>query len=198
MQSRWSGGIWLGKCHGSDEHVIGMFDGSLLTARSVQPRDDHVSADLLKSVVCIPGSARSRREAPPEPQPAPPRVEREDVRRWQITREIFNEYGATPGCGKCEDWSRNRRTQRGHSQACRARLERVLRSDPHFGPRIAGSEARQRARDEPRLQPEQAGAEAGEPEGPAVEPVPDDPEPQGTNPWKLKMNLNLPMNFEMS
>ena len=39
---------------------------------------------------------------------------------------------------------------------CRARLERILRSDPHFGPRIAESDARRRAAGPSRLRPANA------------------------------------------
>ena len=48
-------------------------------------------------------------------------------RRWQITRELFDQYGATPQCPKCTAWSNNIRSDQKHNEACRTRLERILK-----------------------------------------------------------------------
>ena len=148
MQPRWQNGLWLGKAYSTDEHIVWLLDGSgILQARTVQGRDETLTREHLQSVTNGVAGRRAR-IAEPEQHPAPPnQPQRSNVRRWQITREIFTEYGATPGCGKCSDWAQNLRTQRGHSQACRARLERILRANPYFAPRILESEARAASRD---------------------------------------------------
>ena len=61
------------------------------------------------------------------------------INPWQITREVFDSYGATPGCAKCTDWSRGVRSTRKHNAACRDRFEQVLKNHPVYGPRIVQS-----------------------------------------------------------
>ena len=158
MQDRWSAAIWLGKSHVSDEHVGFLMDGSgIRCARSVMPRDVQLTKEMAAAVdVCPGGTSHQRpranvqavaepipdaRALPPPPQPAV-----DQTRSWQITKEVWQEYGSTPGCWKCTDWSRNIRSRRSHSRACRDRLERILRAHPVFGPRIAESNQRAEVR----------------------------------------------------
>ena len=81
------------------------------------------------------------------PDNAPPEFDRvgnigNPSRPWQITREVFQQFGATPSCPKCTDWMRGVRSTRNHSAACRTRLESALKMHPIYGPRIVQSERR--------------------------------------------------------
>ena len=174
MAARWVHGFWMGKSHSSDEHIVWLADGSgMRCARTVQSRDVELTYDQLLGITEWPGAQRLRGQArrgelrvrrPQEPAAGNPPRARDEARRWQITREVFQEYGATPGCSKCEDWTRNTRSSRSHSNICRARLERILRNHPCFGPRIADSAVRTAPR---------------EPQGAVVEPpVREDPPPE--------------------
>ena len=69
-----------------------------------------------------------------------------DRRRWHITREVFERYGATPDCPRCNDWVTRVRSNKPHTQVCRDRMERVLASVPVYGPRILDSRTRQEHR----------------------------------------------------
>ena len=66
MQTRWSCGVWLGKAHGSDEHLVSLLDGSgLRRARTVKCRDEPITEELLRGICELPGSARFQRPLSP-------------------------------------------------------------------------------------------------------------------------------------
>ena len=157
MQARWQSGLWLGKTHGSDEHIVAALDGTgVRSARSIQPEDGPLMREHMGAVTEFPGRASGRARARPgegEPQdPIEPGHHRREARKWQITKDVWLEYGSTPRCPKCRDWEQNRRSDTRHSEQCRARLERVLRNHPVFGPRIRDSAARTNPRIAPPLQ----------------------------------------------
>ena len=163
MQTRWTRGLWLGKSHGNDEHLIWGLDGTgIRRARSVMPRDGPVTADQLRGVLVRPGGRPNGQRSVQDRGGEVAVRNRDDVRQWQITRAAFNEFGATPGCGRCADWSRNIRSQRGHTQVCRDRFKHVLRHHPVFGPRIVESAIRTGARS---AEPEPAEAAPAGPRG---------------------------------
>ena len=169
MSERWLLALWLGKSAATDEHVVWkLSDGTVQCARSVRLHDVATNPEQLHAVrqrpIELPTGVNLRAVAPVMRQsdggqnmePVPADEVEEDaggpqVRRWQITREVFSEYGATPHCGRCTDWSRGIRSTRMHTSACRERLERALRHHPIYGPRIIQSRAR---------------IEAGVPDGP--------------------------------
>ena len=97
-------------------------------------------------------------------------LERDRVRHWQITREVFDRYGATPNCPKCTAWTNGTRSSRNHSITCRRRLEQALRHDPIFGPRIVESTTRL-AQDGPLHADRRRARPDGEPARPDGEPA---------------------------
>ena len=55
MTARWSEGLWIGKTHSSDEHVICPLDGSrMLCARSVRPLDAELTVDHVRLLTTMP------------------------------------------------------------------------------------------------------------------------------------------------
>ena len=131
MAPRWSPGIWLGKNQASDEHLIWSLTGDRLRcARTIRILNESVTRDHLRSIDCRPieiSSGFKVRHVPPVPVPEQilesehptPRHDRDpgvfdpvgnanaQTRPWQITREVFDQYGATPGCPKCRDWTKS-------------------------------------------------------------------------------------------
>ena len=131
MRERWLTGVWLGKSHTSDEHICWNLDGSGVEgARCIKRLEDATTVDELKTITLRPIEQNAglqlrhvtRRTVPSdvadtgaiggnrEEEPEPPEQGRRST--WQITREVFNQYGATPEGAKCVDWSRNIRSTR--------------------------------------------------------------------------------------
>ena len=124
MRERWSEGLWMGKATESDEHVVWPLHGAgPMLARTVRVRDAQVTRDQISSINIRPGETlpeapRVEQRGPQEielhPEAAAQPVHEPDLeahedfqhglpRKWQITREVFVEYGATQGCPKCLD-----------------------------------------------------------------------------------------------
>ena len=150
MEARWHTGIWIGKSVTTGEHLIWAIDGSgVKSSRSIHLQDEATRIETVQGITEGPNEVCSRmgpRQPVRRPGLQPASEPGRSIRKWQITRELFHEYGAIPECPKCLDWSQNRRSHRGHSQACRNRLERTLRSHPVFGPRMQRSNARAQPR----------------------------------------------------
>ena len=163
MHSRWIRGVWLGKTHTTDEHVVWTTSGAgICTGRSVQVRDEDPTLDMLRGVTDRPHCKRSTKEGVrlhgdvvhgDVHVPSPDRVGHDGsaddwwpskTRQWQITKEVFTRCGATPNCGKCTDWSHNKRTARGHTRECRRRLEDLLRHDPIWATHLSQREQERR------------------------------------------------------
>ena len=95
MAARWLPGVWVGKAHGSNEHLVCMADGSgIKSARSVIVRDVPLSSDLLRLICVGPGSRRFSTVPDPDivvsqPDPRPSAAARGPTRAWQITKEVW-------------------------------------------------------------------------------------------------------------
>ena len=110
MKERWHSGFFLGKKAGSEENLVMTSSGSVVRARAIRemhrpllladldvltgtphdpvgtlragPRDVARGGDLAEQV---PGEAAAG----------------SNPKRVQITKEVVNKFGATPGCVKC-------------------------------------------------------------------------------------------------
>ena len=110
MEPRWKSGIWLGKSDDTDEHIIWpMASDRIELSRTVRALEDSVVEQDLAVVRTRP-LQRPRR---PDAHRVRPDVVANSgqpgqsdaalkTQRWQITREVFQEYGGTQGCRKCE------------------------------------------------------------------------------------------------
>ena len=106
MRERWSAGMWVGKSMATGEHQIWPLDGSrIVNSRSIRLRDEDTRAETVRGLTEGPRDHRARhgprQPVQPVPQPQQPGARR--IRQWQITRVLFTEYGAIPGCLKCSN-----------------------------------------------------------------------------------------------
>ena len=160
MQQRWSPAVWLGKSATSGEHILWPLDGQGVTmSRTIRLLDETTRPETIRGLTARPNEHSARQGPHQEARDIPAQVDGADNepgrqhRKWQITRELFQEVGATPDCPKCTDWIANRRSNRKHTAACRTRLDRLLRAHPVFGPRVRASEQRARPRNPAPLPP---------------------------------------------
>ena len=146
MSARWAKGIWLGKRFSSEEHLIGLADGSVVRSGAVKPHPevewdsglfdgikgapwdplgDGVRAEYARAgvrdgdlpSVVVPRGAED---------PVPP------VRSMPITHAMCLRYGYTLGCRKCDALQSGDYSQPslGHNPVCRARMEAKVADDP--------------------------------------------------------------------
>ena len=140
MTERWRTGVWLGKYQETGQHIAWDVDGRRLArSRNVRQCDESLTLDVFDTLDVRPGNEQGPvrlRDADVVPAHEPLRVNRENFnevpvarpvhnapRRWQITREVFEQFGSTPNCAKCTDWQQGVRSSRQHSEQCRNRLE---------------------------------------------------------------------------
>ena len=111
MSQRWHEGFWLGKCHRTEEHYVGMRDGSVVRARSIRERPSNQKVtkeeiDALKqspwmnTSVISEGMKRGvgRSEGAPDDSVG----DRPESRGVRIRKTILEKVGYTPGCPKCK------------------------------------------------------------------------------------------------
>ena len=163
LDAEWHEGIWVGHARNSNEHLIGTVDG-VIRAYAVkrQPSDRRWDGELAKNI----------RGTPQQPDPsrpgvaipvrvnfeavtvdiAPPVAEEEperQIRRMRITATMLAQHGYTEGCEGCRFRRAGMGESRGHTEACRSRIEAAM----------AGSEAGKRILEEQRLRIERRRAE---------------------------------------
>jgi hypothetical protein len=147
MTERWVPGIWLGKRFLSDEHLVGVEDGSVCVSSSVRlmPDSESWSVDWVNKILgtpwCPKGSGPGSEEDTAvevipagnpldvgHPQPRKPRQEGAP-RDVYITKEHIVKFGYTASCIKCRAIREGFQVTRGHSSLCRERIMEALRSD---------------------------------------------------------------------
>ena len=148
MSERWVVGVWLGKRVSSDEHVVGLEDGSVCVSSAVRLLPDSESWDVefvnkLRGTPWRPsGKEPEAREEgggaiipegrpldpghPEQLRPARPAGVSRDL---YIKREHLTKFGYTEGCAKCRSIQEGVDTTKGHSNACRERLVKAMRED---------------------------------------------------------------------
>jgi len=147
MTERWLHGIWLGKRFLSDEHLVGIEDGSICVSSSVRlmPESESWSVEWVNKVRgtpwCPKGSGPgSEEDTAVEVIPAgnpldaghpQPRKQREEgaPREVYITKEHIVKFGYTASCLKCRAMREGFQVTRGHSSLCRDRIMEALRND---------------------------------------------------------------------
>ena len=157
MKERWYSGIFLGKRAGSDENLVMTQDGNVVRARAIkethcalrlQDLDSlrgslHDLAGILRGEVRDDGrdahleeDARSDVGGGPTPK------------RAQITKEVVNRFGATPGCMSSRGVIAGDRSYQyvHHNDTCRVRMEAFMRQDDKFSKLIEAAEERQTRR----------------------------------------------------
>ena len=65
-----------------------------------------------------------------------------DSRQWQITAQVLEKCGLTPGCKGCRAIEQKAQHHQAHSQACRTRIESLLEDEPEWKGRIEQSRVR--------------------------------------------------------
>ena len=147
----------LGKRAGSDENLVMTQDGNVVRARAIK---EAYRALRLQDLDVLRGSPHDptgtfRGEARDGGRPE--HLE-EDARsdfgggptpkRVQITKEVVNRFGATPGCLKCRGVVAGDRSYQyvHHSQDCRSRMENLMRQDDLFSKKLEAAEERQMRR----------------------------------------------------
>ena len=150
MQPRWAEGVWLGKAVSSDEHVIGMADGTIVKARSVTRKMESQSwnreAVLGVSVPSWKGARRAGEEVRraegavegaarvldmPEVEEGPARATAsyEPVPRdLYVKPQNLQDFGYTKDCKKCDAirHGSGALAHRSHSTTCRERIRDCL------------------------------------------------------------------------
>ena len=147
MTERWVPGIWLGKRFLSDEHLVGIEDGSVCVSSSVRlmPDSESWSVEWVNKIRgtpwCPKGSGPgSEEDTSVEVTPAgnpldaghpQPRKQREEgaPRGMYITKVHIVKFGFTSSCLKCRAMREGFQVTMGHSSLCRERIMEVLRSD---------------------------------------------------------------------
>ena len=140
MAPRWLPGTWIGKRFSSEEHIIGMDNGKVVRTRAVRslPAATMWNKEAALKVVGTPWKPSGEYEGeemvqipravevkPEEPEVGP------RTRGMKIMPKHLVKAGYTKGCPKCNDMrsGRQEHISRGHSEACRKRIEEVARGD---------------------------------------------------------------------
>ena len=156
MESEWFEGLWLGHTRNSNEHLIGTH-GGVVKAYSVKRRSEDErwdkayiegvrgtpqQPDPARSGLTVPISVRFDVAAPEDG--APPKADQDEpqrqIRRMRITEAILKQHGYTDGCEGCRFRRAGLSETRGHTEACRTRIEAAM----------AGEEVGRRVLDEQR------------------------------------------------
>ena len=144
LESKWEDGIWLGHARGSSEVLIGTPEG-VVRARTFKrrPEDERWNAEAMLSMTGTP--AKPNPQAPghdipvhiriqvPEVgevpgEPAPARVETEPRRTYLKARD-FHKHGWTESCEGCRRLKAGNMGARPHNEACRQRMEAILKAE---------------------------------------------------------------------
>ena len=75
-----------------------------------------------------------------------PGPQERNTRAWRITPQMLVDHGFTPQCRGCDSVRRGKRDHKGHSTACRARLEEILKDDGRMKIRFEESRSRREQR----------------------------------------------------
>ena len=144
LESKWDEGVWLGHARGSSEVLIGTIEG-VVRARTIKrrPEDERWNAEAILNMAGTP--ARPNPQAPghdipvhisihvPEVsevpgEPPPARVETEPRRTYLKARD-FQKHGWTEGCEGCRRLKAGNMAARPHNEACRQRMEAILKEE---------------------------------------------------------------------
>jgi hypothetical protein len=139
-ETEWRDGIWLGHSRRSNEHIIGTVEG-VVRAYSVKRRADgeRWNGQMIKEMKGSPQAPNPNVAGVQIPikvrfDPGEPKADaaelvpmRKEVgRRLRLTDAMFKRFGYTEDCEGCRWKQAGLREHRGHTEACRRRLEEAL------------------------------------------------------------------------
>ena len=144
LESDWEQGVWLGHARVSNEVLIGTRNG-VVRAWAIKrvPEEERWSADEILNICGTPARPNPQMPGndvplhihlpveevsglPEEPKPA--RAETEP-RRTYLKAKDFVKHGYTDGCEGCRRLRAGGMAARPHTEACRTRLESILREE---------------------------------------------------------------------
>ena len=142
-EATWEKAIWLGHARDSNETIVGTVDGTFRAyAIKRMSEDERWDAELIRNMqgipqqpdpgkkgIIIPINVRfetntAEGEAHPVKEVTEPMA-----RRRGITQTELEKYGFTPGCPGCVAKQRGDIAKKRHSEACRKRIEDMMRQD---------------------------------------------------------------------
>ena len=141
--TKWEKGIWLGHARDSNETVVGTAEGAYRAyAIKRMSEEERWESELIRSLqgtpqqpdpkrkgIIVPISFRFEAKAA-EVQVQPVKENDEPAsRRRGITQADLDKYGLTPGCPGRLAKQRGEIAKRGHSDACRRRIEDMMKDD---------------------------------------------------------------------
>jgi len=149
MSERWVPGIWLGKRSVSDEHVVGLEDGSVCVTSAVRMQLDSESWDIefvnkLRGTPARPAGREPEDQGdagggvvipaglpldPGHPEPPKPKRPEGMAREFAIRRGHLTKYGYTVGCAACRAIRAGATPHKGHTGGCRERLTNAMKED---------------------------------------------------------------------
>ena len=169
-------GIWLGHARDSNEIVVGTPDGAYRAyAIKRMVEEERWDSEFIRSLQGTPQQPDPRRRGTTVPisfrfeakaaevqvQPAKEMAEPASRRRG-ITQTDLDKYGLTPGCPGCLAKQRGEIAKRGHSEACRRRIEGMMKDDVDDRRKIEASEERITHHIARRIEREERKRKAGE------------------------------------
>ena len=156
MHERWHSGIFLGKKAGSEENLVMKGDGGVVRARAIREVHRDISMIDLNQLRGTPHDPVGNLRGDSRDEHRPAELAGQDAedplgpvpKRVQITREVVQRFGATPGCLKCQGQIAGDKSFQyvHHSEACRVRMESLMRQDEKFKRLIEAAEERQTRR----------------------------------------------------
>ena len=160
LKDRFFHGCWLGLALTSDNVVVSDEQGNVMIARSFRRLAEPLCRDvgLFNRIKGTPWHPIVREAAPRVLIDAPPVVppallpepqsrvgEIHGPHRVHIRRNVeLKSFGPTPGCPGCHAFLTGA-TAVGHSEACRERIENLMRQDAASKARVAGAELKRKA-----------------------------------------------------
>ena len=143
---RYEFGIYLGIKSDSNDSWVGTASGKVITARSLRrvSEDQKWSMEDIEKILGLPwdlkatrgGEATAELEVPARaveaPADIPPAFQKAatEVRRMKIPRDFIIKHGPTSGCDHCQGITIGREKGPGHSEACRIRMEKIMKETP--------------------------------------------------------------------
>ena len=148
--------IWLGHARDSNETIVGTTEGAVKTyAIKRMPEDERWDAEFIRNIRGIPQQPDPKRKGATIPisfkfesistegETHPSKEIPEPMaRRRGITQIELEKYGFTPGCPGCLAKQRGEIAKRGHSEACRKRIEDMMRQDGEDRKKIEAADER--------------------------------------------------------
>ena len=137
------GGVWLGHTRDSNEAIVGTVDASVRAYAVKRMADDERwNAENIQQMQGLPQQPDPKRPGLRVPiritlgeevTEVQPREVQKDVeplpRRMGITATELEKYGYTDNCPGCQAKRRGAVAKKGHSEACRKRIEELMKQD---------------------------------------------------------------------